>query len=122
MSLKERLKQFKPLVPAIFIVFKDTRTPRIAKIFAFVTVLYALSPIDFIPDFIPILGYLDDVLVLPLLVTLTIKFIPDNLWQEAKEKSKNMCIDGKQIKWYYAIPVFIFWLFIILVVIKIFIH
>jgi len=56
---------------------KRRDTPLLAKIFALITIAYALSPIDFVPDFIPILGYLDDIIILPLLVTITIKLIPD---------------------------------------------
>lgn len=59
-------------IPTIFLALKDMDTPITAKIFASITVVYALSPIDLVPDFIPVLGYLDDVILLPMLVTLTI--------------------------------------------------
>ena len=79
MNLKERAKQIKTDIPAIFLALKDKETPIIAKIFASVTVVYALSPVDLVPDFIPVLGYLDDVILLPALVALTIKFIPKDV-------------------------------------------
>lgn len=81
-------------------------------------VVYALSPIDFIPDFIPFLGYLDDLLILPLLIALLIKLIPNQVWQEAKTASQGMWQNGKPKHWYYAIPIVIFWLVICLWIFK----
>lgn len=54
-------------LPALFLALKDRRTSWLAKLLAFLTVAYALSPVDLIPDFIPVIGYLDDLLILPLL-------------------------------------------------------
>ena len=79
MNLKERAKQLKSDIPAVFLALKDDETPVLAKVLAFLTVAYALSPIDLIPDFIPVLGYLDDLLLLPTLAALTIKQIPLNV-------------------------------------------
>jgi uncharacterized membrane protein YkvA (DUF1232 family) len=73
MDLKVRAKKLKTDIPALFLALKDDNTPIIAKIFAGITVAYALSPVDLVPDFIPVLGYLDDVILLPMLVALTIK-------------------------------------------------
>lgn len=76
MKLKERAKKLKADVPTIFLALKDNDTPILAKILAGVIVAYALSPIDLIPDFIPVLGYMDDVILLPALIALTVKLIP----------------------------------------------
>ena len=73
MDLKVRAKKLKTDIPALFLALKDDNTPIIAKIFAGITVAYALSPVDLVPDFIPVLGYLDVVFLLPMLVALTIK-------------------------------------------------
>ena len=62
-------------IPALFLALKADDTPMLAKIFARITVAYTLSPIDLVPDFIPVLGYLDDVILLPMLVALTINFV-----------------------------------------------
>ena len=78
MNLKERADKLKTDIPAIFLALKDNKTPGIAKILAGITVAYALSPIDLIPDFIPVLGYLDDILLLLVLIALTIRFIPSD--------------------------------------------
>lgn len=76
MNIKERAKKLKSDVPAVYIALKDQETPRMTKVLAFLTVAYALSPIDLVPDFIPVLGYLDDIILLPALVALTVKRIP----------------------------------------------
>lgn len=109
----------KPIVlHEIIRIAKDNETPMLAKIFAGITVAYALSPIDLIPDLIPILGYLDDIIILPLLVALTIKFIPDDVFQKNREQSADMWKDGKPKKWYYAIPIVLIWIMLIGVVVK----
>ena len=118
MDLKERAKKLKTDIPAVFLALKHSKTPVLAKVIAAVTVGYALSPVDLIPDFIPILGYLDDVILLPALIALTIKLIPDDVWTECLEKSENMWSAGKPKKWYYAIPIVIIWAIIIWLIVK----
>ena len=88
MDLKDRAKKLKMDIPAIFLALKDKDTPVPAKIFGGITIVYALSPIDLIPDFIPVLGYLDDVILLPLLIGLTIKFIPEDDLKRAKTEGE----------------------------------
>ena len=112
MSLKERAKALKTLIPAIFIALSKKETPLSAKIFAGITIAYALSPIDLIPDFIPLLGYLDDLLILPALAALTIKCIPKVLFERCKAEAEGLWENGKPKKWCYAVPVIIFWVLI----------
>ena len=88
MTLKERARKLKQDVPAVFLALKDRDTPLLAKILAGVTVAYALSPIDLIPDFVPVLGYLDDVLLLPALIALTVKLIPKKVWVAVRQSQK----------------------------------
>lgn len=118
MKLKEQAKKLKADIPAIFLALKDKETPFIAKILAGITVGYALSPIDLIPDFIPVLGYLDDVILLPLLVALTIKLIPKEVLEKNRKLSEHMWENGKPKKWYYGIPVVLIWLLLIWLIIK----
>ena len=118
MTLKEQARKLKQDVPAVFLALKDRDTPLLAKIFAGVTVAYALSPIDLIPDFVPVLGYLDDVLLLPALIALTVKLIPKKVWVRCQAESGNMWKDGKPKKWYFAIPVVLIWLLIVWLIIK----
>lgn len=121
MDLKERAKKLKTDIPTIFLSLKDKDTPILAKIFASITVAYALSPIDFVPDFIPVLGYLDDMIILPALIVLTIKFIPKSIYEQCREEAKDMWEKGKPKKWYYGIPIIIIWLVIIWIIIRNFI-
>lgn len=118
MKLKEKAKELKKQIPAVFLCLKDKRTPFIARILAAVTVVYALSPVDLIPDFIPVLGYLDDVIILPLLIILTVKAIPEKMWNGKLKEAENMWQDGKPKKWHYAVPFVVVWLLIALVVAK----
>lgn len=119
MSLKERAYNLKREIPAIFLALKRKDTPILAKVLSLVTVGYALSPIDLIPDFIPILGYLDDVIFLPILVALTVKAIPSGILTECRKQSEGMWTDGKPKKWYYAIPIILVWFLIVWITIKI---
>lgn len=119
MSISDKAKKLKRDVPAVFIALKKKETPVIAKIFAGLTVGYALSPIDLVPDFVPLLGYLDDLIILPLLVALTIKFIPKDIWEKSQIESEGLWNDGKPQKWFYAIPIIIFWILIIVLIVKV---
>lgn len=118
MNLKERAKQLKIDIPAVFIALKHKETNVLAKILAGMTIIYALSPVDLIPDFIPVLGLLDDLIVLPLLITLTLKLIPHNQFEQYRQEAKGLWIDGKPKKWYYAIPFILVWILIIYLVIR----
>lgn len=72
---------------ALYLGIKEGRLPWHAKTVALCATAYALSPIDLIPDFIPILGYLDDLIIIPLLLTLTVRLVPQEVMQELREKA-----------------------------------
>lgn len=78
-KLKDNAKKYIRLCK---LLYKDPRTPKIAKILLWITIGYALSPIDLIPDFIPVIGYLDDLVILPALLYLAIKSIPKDVYAE----------------------------------------
>lgn len=118
MKLQERAKKLKTDIPAVFLALKDKKTPWYAKLFAALTVAYALSPIDLVPDFIPVPGYLDDLIILPLLVALTVKFIPKDIFEEYRKQAQDLWQNGKPKKWYYAIPIVLVWLAIIAFLVK----
>lgn len=118
MTLRERAQKLKRDVPAVFLALKDPDTPAAAKILAGVTVAYALSPVDLIPDFVPVLGYLDDVILLPTLIALTIHLIPGDVWEKCRAKSENMWEDGKPKKWYYTVPIVLIWLAVLWFIVK----
>lgn len=118
MNLKERAKQLKTHIPAVFIALGKKETPTAAKILAGITLIYALSPIDLIPDFIPVLGYLDDILILPGLIALTVRFIPPDVYEDCRVCAEGLWADGKTKKWYFALPIVAIWLLVIFLVIQ----
>ena len=120
MTLKERAEKLELDIPAVFWALKDSDTPALAKIFAALTVCYALSPIDLIPDFIPVLGYLDDIIILPALVALTLRFIPKESLDLFRAKASGLWQHGRPKKWYYALPVAVVWAFILFLVLRAF--
>lgn len=118
MDIKERAKKLKNDIPAVFLALNRKETPLPAKILAGITICYALSPIDLIPDFIPVLGYLDDVIILPILIALTVKMIPPDVFSSCREQSQNMWAHGKPKRWYYSIPIVLIWLLIIFLIVR----
>ena len=122
MDIKARARKLKTDIPAVLLAMKKKETPFVAKILAGVTVVYALSPIDLIPDFIPVLGYLDDVILLPVLVALTIRLIPPSVLTQCREEAVELWADGKPKKWYYAIPIVLLWLVLLYVILSSILH
>ena len=121
MKLKERAKKMKNDIPAVFLALKHKKTPLSAKIIAAIAVMYALSPIDLIPDFIPILGLLDDIIIVPGLIVLVIKLVPNDVFEECRKEAETLWKDGKPKKWYYALPIVLIWLLAIFFIVRIFI-
>ena len=86
--LRDWAREIKKDVVALYIAARDPRVPWYVKLAAAVIAAYALSPIDLIPDFIPVLGYLDEVILLPVAIFLVIKMIPDPLMAEFREEAQ----------------------------------
>lgn len=86
-KLKSHAREAKRDVVALWIGARDSRTPFAAKAVAAIVAAYALSPIDLIPDFIPVLGYLDDLILLPLGIVLAVKLIPEDLMAEFRREA-----------------------------------
>ena len=116
MNLKERAKQLKTDIPAVFWALKKKETPLRAKILAAIVVVYALSPIDLIPDFIPVLGYLDDLILLPALIAATVRLIPKEVFEQCRAESAELWANGKPEKWYYAVPFILIWVAVIVLI------
>ncbi len=112
-DLKEKAKQLETDLPALFLCMKDEKTPAGAKILGALTIAYALSPIDLIPDFIPVIGYLDDVIILPVMTAMTIRQIPPEVFDRYRAESKENWENGRPKKWYYAIPIVLIWVLIL---------
>ena len=120
-KLTERAKKLKTDIPAVFLALKEKRTPWFAKVIAAIIVVYALSPIDLIPDFIPVLGVIDDIIILPALVALCVRGIPNDVLEACRSRAEGMWNVGKPEKWYYAIPFVMIWVVVISLVIVAFV-
>jgi uncharacterized membrane protein YkvA (DUF1232 family) len=114
---KQRARQLKKETYAIYIACKDPRVPWYARLFAGFVVAYAFSPIDLIPDVIPILGYLDDLVLVPLGIILVIKMIPPAVLAECREKAEAAMNQGKPTSRIAAIAIVAIWLLLGIVVV-----
>jgi uncharacterized membrane protein YkvA (DUF1232 family) len=88
--LKRWAQRLRVEVYALYLAYKDPRVPWYARVFAVVVVAYAFSPIDLIPDPIPVLGYLDDLVIIPLGVALAIKMVPPHVLAECREEARGV--------------------------------
>ena len=118
MSLKDRAMYLTGQIPVLALALAHKDTPASARILTALAVAYALSPIDLIPDFIPVVGYLDDVIILPGLISLALRLIPPEVMEECRDKAADMRVKGEK-KWLYAIPIVLIWLIILMVIIGI---
>lgn len=89
-KLAQWAKAFKQQTLVVYFAARDPRTPLLVRALAFMVAAYALSPIDLIPDFIPVIGYLDDLLLLPLGIALIVKLTPPEVIQAAKERAATL--------------------------------
>ncbi|HNU72207.1 MAG TPA: YkvA family protein [Thermodesulfobacteriota bacterium] len=87
---KSWARSLKQNIAALYLASRDPRVPKTAKVLILLVVAYALSPIDIIPDFVPILGYLDDLIVLPLGIALAIRLIPKEVWEECCQRTREL--------------------------------
>jgi uncharacterized membrane protein YkvA (DUF1232 family) len=111
-KLKENVKKLKSEIQVLTIAYGDTRTPWTAKFLIGLTVGYLLSPIDLIPDFIPILGILDDLILVPLLITASIKLIPEIVMLEARAEAIKNPKRMKKNNWFVAVFILLIWLLV----------
>ena len=107
---KRRAKQIKAETYALFLAYRDRRTPWYARIFAACVVAYAFSPIDLIPDFIPVLGYLDDLILIPLGIALALKMIPPQVMADSRVKAQELLGQDRPRNWIAAAAILTIWL------------
>lgn len=98
-GLKQRARLLKTEVYALYLAYKDPRVPWYARLFAAGVVAYAVSPIDLIPDFIPVIGYLDDLILVPIGIVLALKMIPPEVMAECRERASDALREGRPIGW-----------------------
>ena len=107
---KQWARRLKVEVYALYLAYKDPRVPRHARILAALVVGYAFSPIDLIPDPIPIFGYLDDLVLIPLGVALVLRMIPAEVMADCRENAKAVVSQGKPVNKTAAVVIVGIWL------------
>ena len=109
-GLKKRARRLKAELYALYLAYRDPRVPWYARVFAAGVVAYAISPIDLIPDFIPILGYLDDLILVPLGIVLALRMIPPEVMAECRERASELSSGGRPTSWVAADVIIGIWL------------
>lgn len=117
-SLKSWARSLKTQTIALYLAARDPRTPFFAKVIAWFVVAYALSPIDLIPDFIPVLGYLDDAVIVPVGICIVLRLIPEKIMEDARLRAKTLEAADKPKCYPAAVAIVLIWL----AVATIFIH
>jgi uncharacterized membrane protein YkvA (DUF1232 family) len=108
--LKLWARKLKTEVYALYLAYKDPRVPWYARVFTAIVVGYAFSPIDLIPDPIPVLGYLDDIILVPLGIALAVRMIPPHVLTECREKARTL--EDKPVNKIAAVVVVAIWVFL----------
>jgi len=116
---KQRARQLKVETYAVYLAYRDPRVPWYARVFAACVVGYAFSPIDLVPDPIPILGYLDDLVLVPLGIALALRMIPENVMVECREMADAAMREGKPTNWKAATAIVTLWVLMALLVIAV---
>jgi len=101
---------------ALYLAYRHPGVPWYAKLLAVCIVGYAFSPIDLIPDFIPVIGYLDDLVIVPLGIYLTIRMIPKPIWQECLEQAQKALSNDRPRNWVAAGVVVAVWIIILVII------
>ena len=109
-ELKQRAQHLKSETFALYLAARDPRTPWYAKLLAAGVVAYAFSPIDLIPDFVPVLGYLDDLILIPLGIALAIKLVPNQVLSECRANAKETIQNGKPVSRVAGAVIVLIWL------------
>jgi uncharacterized membrane protein YkvA (DUF1232 family) len=108
-SLKQKAKELRTEAHALYLACKDPRVPWYARAFALCVAGYAFSPIDLIPDFIPVIGYLDDLIIVPLGIVLAIKMIPPDVLEDSRKKARECADQKKRVGWIAAFVIVGIW-------------
>jgi len=107
--LKEKVSALKRELSVLRIAYNDKRTPFLAKLMLGLTIGYLLSPIDLIPDFIPVLGLLDDLIIVPLLIKVSIRLIPVEVIEDARKQLLDQPQRKEKTNWVGAIVIAVIW-------------
>ncbi|MDD1371092.1 YkvA family protein, partial [Bacillus sp. MHSD17] len=118
-KMKKWARNLKKQLLVLYLAYRDERVPWYAKLFTMLVVAYAFSPIDLIPDFIPILGYLDDLILVPLGVYLALKLIPKEVLEDCKRKVEERQTISKPKNWITGIIIITLWILVFVWAVKI---
>lgn len=113
-KIKVWTSNLKKQVYVLYFANKDNRVPWYAKLFVACLVAYAFSPIDLIPDFIPILGYIDDVIIVPLGIIFALKMIPDSVITDCEKMAEELIKKGKPKNWIVGSIIILVWGFVLI--------
>lgn len=117
-SFNRRIKLLKRDIGALYLAYRRSDTPLYAKLVSFLVVAYAFSPIDLIPDFIPVLGYIDDLILVPLGIILAIKLIPNDIMIECRKQSENIFKETKSQNWIVGYVIIFIWIIVFFLFVK----
>jgi uncharacterized membrane protein YkvA (DUF1232 family) len=109
-ELKQRARHLKAETFALYLAARDPRTPWYARLLVAGIVAYAFSPIDLIPDFVPVLGYLDDLILIPLGIALAIRLVPDSVLAECRARAQEAIQNGKPVSRVAGAVIVVVWL------------
>jgi uncharacterized membrane protein YkvA (DUF1232 family) len=109
-SLKRWARRLKHELYALYLAYRDPRVPWYARLFAAGVVAYAFSPIDLIPDFVPVLGYLDDLVLVPLGIWVALKLVPADVMAECRVRAAEAIREGKPVNRAAAVVIISIWL------------
>lgn len=109
-EFKQRARRLKAETFALYLAARHPETPWYAKLLIATIVAYAFSPIDLIPDFIPILGYLDDLILIPIGIAFAIKMVPPSVLAECRARAQEVALNGKPVSRIAGAAVVIIWL------------
>ncbi len=115
---KEKAEFLEMQVYALYLASRHPLTPWYAKVLALAVAAYALSPIDLIPDFIPVIGYLDDLVIVPAGVLLVIKLVPPEVMADCRSRAAQMQAEGApQFRW-MGLVIILLWLVALAIVVS----
>jgi uncharacterized membrane protein YkvA (DUF1232 family) len=109
-DLKQRARRLRAETIALYLAARDPRTPWYAKVLVAGIVAYALSPIDLIPDFIPVLGYLDDLVLIPMGIALAIRLVPESVLTECRARAQELIASKQPVSLIAGAVVVLIWL------------
>lgn len=117
-KLKAKARDLKQETYALYLVYRHPQTPWYVKPLTGIIVAYAFSPIDLIPDFIPVLGYLDDLVLVPLGITLVVKLIPKDIMNECRSQAQKNMQGEKPVTWTAGVIILLLWLTVIIIILR----